>query len=133
MKVSELMYVGVLIAGFSMLRDRRSGTELAVGVLAMIHAVGVPTAVVMTIFYRVKAKMIKYKHFEEKNTMQRLLLPWGFWAPADVSSLRQPHWWLPPQLPQVPLSLTHDCCWTRLHPLPFLFVALVFIVSAIEM
>ena len=129
------MYVGVLIAGFSMLRDRRNGTELAVGVLAMIYAVGVPASVVMTIYYRVKAKMIKYNHFEEKNNLQRLLLPWGFWAPEQMSQAYSRKY-----LSAYPMVVVGLACILS-HLLPssiscfyrFLFVALVFFVSAIAL
>ena len=139
------MYVGVLIAGFSMLRDRRNGTELAVGVLAMIYAVGVPASVVMTIYYRVKAKMIKYNHFEEKNNLQRLLLPWGFWAPEQMSQAYSRHigGFLPnfrKYLSAYPMIVVGLACILS-HLLPssiscfyrFLFVALVFFVSAIAL
>ena len=85
MKITELLYVGVVVSAFGLLRGHERASDLVVGLIGAIYTVGVPVGVVLTIHDKINARMVQYTQFLSRPFLQRLLLPWGFWTPEVIS------------------------------------------------
>ena len=81
MKVAELMYVGIAIAGFSLVREHATFSGTIIGVIGLEYVLLLPVTVALTIRLKVHARMVQYTQFLSRPFAQRLLLPWGFWTP----------------------------------------------------
>ena len=145
MKISELMYVGVTVCAYLLLSSTSTPLEIVVGIIGMAYVLGIPTAVVATIHYKVNARMIQYTQFLSRGVLQRLLLPWGFWTPEVMSRAYGRHigGFLPGfrmYLSAYPMIVVAAAAvFTHMLPmsvdcfLRFIFVAIIFFIAAIAL